>query len=68
MSKCYSELILLNNYEDRLEYLKTRSKVGYETFASKRILNQQFYKSDEYKNLVYEDNAKTYARKKEKEV
>ena len=28
----------------------------------------EFYKSDEYKNLVYEDNAKTYARKKVKEV
>ena len=28
----------------------------------------EFYKSDEYKNLVYEDNAKTYARKKVKEA
>ena len=28
----------------------------------------EFYQSDEYKNLVYEDNAKTYARKKVKEV
>ena len=60
MSKCYSELILLNNYEDRLEYLKTRSKVGFETFGSKRILNQQFYKSDEWRrtknNIIIRDN------------
>ena len=28
----------------------------------------EFYQSDEYKNLVYEDNAKAYARKKVKEV
>ena len=60
MSKCYSELILLNNYEDRLEYLKTRSKVGYKTFGSKRILNQMFYKSDEWirtkNNIIIRDN------------
>ena len=60
MNKCYSELILLNNYEDRLEYLKTRSKVGFETFGSKRILNQQFYKSDEWRrtknNIIVRDN------------
>ena len=60
MSKCYSKLILLNNYEDRLEYLKTRSKVGFETFGSKRILNQQFYKSDEWRrtknNIIIRDN------------
>lgn len=47
--KCYSDLIKLNSYEDRLEYLKTRSKVGYATFGCKRILNQQFYKSDMWK-------------------
>ena len=28
----------------------------------------EFYQSDEYKNLVYEDNAKAYARKKVKEA
>ena len=47
--KCYSDLMKLNSYDDRLEYLKTRNKVGYETFGCKRILNQQFYKSDMWK-------------------
>lgn len=44
-SKCYSELIVLQTFEERLEYLKTASSIGAETFGSRRQLNQILYKS-----------------------
>lgn len=44
-SKCYSELIALKTFEERLEYLKTASSIGSETFGSRRQLNQILYRS-----------------------
>lgn len=49
--KCYSELILLPTFEQRLDYLKLGATVGEDTFGHMRWLNQKFYHSDEYRKL-----------------
>jgi len=61
MTKCYSELIKLDTYEERLKYLAIGDKVGKETFGYDRYLNQAFYKSDEWvstrNKIIIRDNA-----------
>lgn len=49
--RTYSELITLPTYEERLRYLKLDGIVGYDTFGFDRYVNQQFYKSKEWKNM-----------------
>lgn len=49
MFRTYSDLILLDNFEDRYEYVKLSGEVGVETFGSSRYLNQTFYRSPEWK-------------------
>ena len=46
--RTYSELIKLETFEDRFEYLKLDGKVGQDTFGFDRYLNQMFYKSKEW--------------------
>ena len=46
--RTYSELITLQTFEDRYEYLRLGGKVGEETFGFDRYLNQMFYRSDEW--------------------
>lgn len=48
MNKCYSELIQLPTFEERLEYLRTYSRVGDSTFGYERYLNQVLYKCPEW--------------------
>ena len=59
--KTYSELIKFNTYDDRLDYLRTNSKVGYETLRNYRYLSQQFYKSYEWlhfkRDIIIRDNS-----------
>ena len=61
MIKCYSELIQIDNYYDRFEYLKLGGKVGFETFGFDRWINQIFYRSPEWKQfrnkIIIRDNA-----------
>lgn len=45
----YSDLITLQSFEERLKYLMRFSKVGEETFGGLRWLNQQFYRSTDWK-------------------
>lgn len=47
--KCYSELIQLQTFEDRYNYLKLDGVVGRETFGSDRYLNQMLYKTGQWK-------------------
>ena len=47
--KTYSELITLPTFEERYQYLRIGGKVGVETFGFDRYLNQQFYKSREWR-------------------
>lgn len=60
MNKSYEELMLLETYEERYEYLRTNSIVGAETVGDFRYLQQIFYNSKEWKiarrNVIARDN------------
>lgn len=47
----YSELIKLNSFEERYEYLKLNGKIGIATFGFERYLNQLFYKDNAWREL-----------------
>lgn len=47
--RCYSELSQLKTFEERFEYLRLNGSVGMDTFGFDRYLNQQFYRSPEWK-------------------
>ena len=47
----YSELIKLNTFEERFEYLKLSAIIGDKTFGNERFLNQKFYGSSEWKDF-----------------
>jgi hypothetical protein len=49
MIRTYSELSKLNTFEERYRYLKLNGTVGEETFGFDRFINQNFYKSPEWK-------------------
>lgn len=49
--KTYTELLSLSTYEERLKYLKIGGSVGVTTFGFDRYLNQDFYRSREWKRL-----------------
>lgn len=49
--KSYRELKKINTFKERLDYLKLENNIGEETFGSKRYLNQQFYRSSEWKKI-----------------
>ena len=49
--KTYSELILLTTFKERFEYLKLSGVVGRDTFGFDRYLNQQFYRTSEWKKV-----------------
>ena len=47
----YSELSTMNTFDERFRYLKLNGSVGADTFGFDRYMNQQFYKSKEWKNI-----------------
>ena len=49
--KRYSELIALPTFEERYRYLRLRGSVGKDTFGFDRYLNQNFYRSLEWKRV-----------------
>lgn len=49
--RTYSELIKLQSFEERYQYLKLNGSVGRETFGYDRYLNQMFYNSKEWKSV-----------------
>ena len=49
--RTYSELIKLNTFEERFEYLKLDGKVGEDTFGFDRYFNQAMYHSPEWKEI-----------------
>jgi len=50
--KSYSELIKLDSFKERFDYLKLDGNVGEETFGHGRHLNQKFYKGNPlWKNI-----------------
>lgn len=54
MIRTYTELIQLPTFEDRFRYLKLNGVVANETFGFDRYLNQQFYKSSEWRRIRQE--------------
>ncbi len=51
MSKSYSELIEIKNFEERLNYLGLKGFVGEDTFGGHRYLNQKIYQSPEWRRI-----------------
>lgn len=51
MIRTYSDLIKLNSFEERYEYLRLKGSVGKETFGFDRYMNQQFYRSTQWKHI-----------------
>lgn len=49
--RTYSELIKLQSFEERFEYLKLNGRVCEETFGFDRYINQIFYKSKEWQKV-----------------
>lgn len=49
--RTYSELIRLPTFEERYKYLKLNGRVGEDTFGFDRYLNQNFYRSDEWRRI-----------------
>lgn len=49
--KTYSELIELPTFEERYRYLRLSGRVGKDTFGFDRYLNQNFYRSIEWKRV-----------------
>ena len=49
--RTYSELIKLLTFEERFDYLRLDGVVGKDTFGFDRYLNQQFYRSSEWKRI-----------------
>lgn len=49
--RSYDELIKLKTFEERFEYLKLDGIVGKDTFGFDRYLNQDFYRSEEWKHI-----------------
>jgi len=50
-TRTYEELMSIPDYDGRIKYLQTNNVIGEDTFGGSRILNQIFYKSDEWKAL-----------------
>lgn len=51
MVRTYAELIQLPTLEQRFEYLSLRGAVGRSTFGFDRYVNQQFYRSTQWRQL-----------------
>lgn len=49
--KSYSELMRLNTFEDRYNYLKLNGQVGVSTFGYDRYINQLLYTSGFWKSI-----------------
>ena len=47
--RTYRELSRLQTFEERFKYLSSRGEVGKDTFGFDRYLNQQFYRSVEWR-------------------
>ena len=51
MIRTYSELSQMASFKDRFEYLRLDGAVGTETFGFDRYINQQFYRSQDWKRI-----------------
>lgn len=51
MVRTYEELIKLPTFEERYRYLQLNGNVGRDTFGFDRYLNQNFYRSKQWKKI-----------------
>lgn len=51
MIRSYTELSRIRTFEERFEYLALRGTVGDPTFGYDRYINQQFYRSRQWRRL-----------------
>lgn len=51
MIKTYTALSAFKTFEERFRYLQLNGEVGKETFGFDRFLNQEFYRSKEWKSI-----------------
>lgn len=49
--RTYDELIKLKTFEERYEYLRLFGRVGESTFGFDRYINQEFYRSKEWRRM-----------------
>ena len=49
--RSYSELIMLPTFEERFKYLQLNGSVAKDTFGFDRYMNQNFYRSTEWKRV-----------------
>ena len=65
MYKCYSDLIKIPTFQERVKYLMTRQIVGDDLWGSKRYYNQLLYRSPEWKQfrnkIIIRDNGNDLA-------
>lgn len=65
--KTYSELIKIEKFEDRFEYLSLVGIVGETTFGGHRYLNQILYQTEKWKStrreVIFRDNGCDLAHK-----
>jgi hypothetical protein len=54
MIRSYSELIKLETFQERFDYLILRSEIGVATFGFDRYLNQKFYTSTQWRQLRHQ--------------
>ena len=52
MIRTYSDLIRISTFEDRFSYLKLDGVIGKETFGFDRWLNQTFYTSSLWRDVI----------------
>lgn len=51
MIRTYTELLTIDNFMDRFRYLQLWGEVGKDTFGFDRYMNQNFYRSREWKSI-----------------
>lgn len=51
MIRTYTELSKLQSFKERYQYLQLNGSVGLDTFGYDRYLNQNFYRSREWKSI-----------------
>lgn len=49
--KSYHELVRFRTFQERFDYLKLHGEVGMDTFGPDRWINQNFYRSKEWRDI-----------------
>ena len=56
MYRTYNELILLQTFEERFDYLRLNGQCSEITFGGHRLLNQMLYRSPQWQEVRRRDN------------